>query len=724
MFSNPHSRSPSSIATTNRIASIRLRVLELFNANPELFDVIFVANATAGIKLIADGFAGHENGFCYRYLRDAHTSLVGVNGLAQESKCLSESQVNDWLDPDTVVDGDCRFGLFAYPAQSNFNGRRFPLEWISQLRRNQPGWYSLLDAASYLTTTPLDFSDASNAPDFTVLSFYKIFGYPDLGAVIVRKSAGHILLQRRYFGGGTRAAITPDSFHAPRKELHAALEDGTLPFHTILALDASLNNFARLFGSQHNIARHAMQVTRLTHSLLSSLRHGNGRAVCDIYSKPTDGPIIAFNLKTANGSPIGFASLEKLSSLRNIALRTGGMCNAGGVEQYLDLQAWEVERNYGKGKECGDDMDVVEGKNTGVIRVSFGACSTVEEVCSFIDFIREFYVEKDIILVEPLRLSTPMTIQSVHVCMSLATMKTLMTDPIKSCHAYSVPAGMSWPLTSHGLLYDREFFLISTVAGRALSQKQYPRMALIQPMLNLQTQTMSVSSPASPSHLDIPLDMDIGSALRQGLLTIREKARLCEDTIRSLVFSSPQISDFFSAIVGTECTLAMYHPETNGSLRYFKPHLAGVKKSSPAISDSCAIKREIWLSNESPFLLITQSSVDALSSSTARNISPAVFRPNFVIAGKNDAYVEDSFRRIRIGDVGFDVLGQCRRCHMVCVDPELGVKEKGGGEVYLGLGRTRKKDTGGVVFGIHLGLADVMEGSVRVGDSVMVDEMV
>jgi molybdenum cofactor sulfurtransferase len=44
----------------------------------------------------------------------------------------------------------------------------------------QPGLYSLLDAASFLTTTPLDYSDATNAPDFTV---YKIFRYPDLGAV-------------------------------------------------------------------------------------------------------------------------------------------------------------------------------------------------------------------------------------------------------------------------------------------------------------------------------------------------------------------------------------------------------------------------------------------------------------------------------------------------------------------------------------------------------------
>ena len=167
----------------------------------------------------------------------------------------------------------------------------------------------------------------------------------------------------------------------------------------------------------------------------------------------------------------------------------------------------------------------------------------------------------------------------------------------------------------------------------------------------------------------------------------------------------------------------MYHPDNTDDMRYFKPHLNG---TTPVLSnDSNATKREIWLSNESPYLLISQSSVDALSQATSRKdrISPSVFRPNFVVSG-NHAYTEDSFKRIRIGDVGFDVLGQCRRCHMVCVDPERGVKEKGGSEVYLGLGKTRKKDSGGVVFGVHMGLNGVTDGYVKVGDSVIVEETI
>lgn len=457
LFSNPHSRSLPSIATTNRIASIRRRVLDLFNASPELFDVVFVANATAGIKLVADGFYGSANGFRYKYLRDAHTSLVGVSALAHESKCLSESEVDEWLG-DTCVKSDDMPGLLAYPAQSNFNGQRFPLDWAHRVRESQNGWYTLLDAASYLTTTPLDYSDASRAPDFTVLSFYKIFGYPDLGAIIVLRDSGRILFQRKYFGGGTRAAVTSDSFHAARPELHEALEDGTLPFHTILALDASFNNHTRLFGSHLNVSRHAAQVSKLMRMLLSCLRHDNGRRVCQLYStsSPDEGPIISFNLLAADGSPIGHASFEKLSLLRNIALRTGGMCNPGGVETHLDLQDWEIERNYRRGKVCGDDVDIIDGKNTGAIRVSFGASSTVEEVCAFVDFIREFYVEKETIPMDIAPVTPRMTIQSVHLCTSFCNVAKNRPYQILSCVLCSKGSGVAtnflWPPLRSGVL--------------------------------------------------------------------------------------------------------------------------------------------------------------------------------------------------------------------------------------------------------------------------------
>jgi molybdenum cofactor sulfurtransferase len=83
-------------------------------------------------------------------------------------------------------------------------------------------------------------SNPTTAPDFVALSFYKIFGFPNLGALLVRKESANVLQSRRYFGGGTVDMVIAinDTWHA-KKDLstHDRLEDGTLPFHSILALN-------------------------------------------------------------------------------------------------------------------------------------------------------------------------------------------------------------------------------------------------------------------------------------------------------------------------------------------------------------------------------------------------------------------------------------------------------------------------------------------------------
>jgi molybdenum cofactor sulfurtransferase len=403
LFSNPHSHSPSSVATTHRIEAVRAKILRLFNTTPEHFDVVFVANATAGVKLILEGFCGHSKGFQYKYLADVHTSLVGVKELANRHQCLTEEKTQLWLDGASrrswclpPLSKSNLPGLFAYPAQSNFNGRRFPLEWVELLRNNHSTWFSLLDAASYLTTTPLNYGDPRLAPDFTIMSFYKIFGYPDLGAVLVRKDprTKAILLGRRYFGGGTQEMMTVDDFHSTKPDVAEGLEDGTLPFHTILALDSALETFERLYGGRKRIARHASQITWLMHSMLSALHHSNGTPLCEIYSEPGHGPIISFNLKSRNTDPIGYAVFEKHASAHGFAIRTGGLCNAGGVRKYLKITNEIMKRNYANGHLCGNEMDVMDGRNLGVIRVSFGACSTVEDVLCFVRFLQEYYVDK------------------------------------------------------------------------------------------------------------------------------------------------------------------------------------------------------------------------------------------------------------------------------------------------------------------------------------------
>lgn len=415
LLGNPHSESPSSQLSTHMVETARLRMLSFFRADPEHFDLIFVANATAAIKLVAEGV--RDQGFWYGYHADSHTSLIGLRELAPAgSRCFySDAEVDEWLSQGAAFPGEKKSnpcskatGLFAYPAQSNMNGRRLPLDWPARLRRTTTRahrrMYTLLDAAAYVATAQLDLSNHTNAPDFTALSFYKTFGFPDLGALIVRKGAGNVLLNRSYFGGTVDMVINSasETWHATKQgALHEALEDGTPAFHSIAALHCALDAHTRLYGSMDNVSQHTGSLAAALYSQMSSLAHTNGIPVCTIYKaksanyndRKTQGPTIAFNLRDSQGKWIGKSHIERLATLNGIQLRTGGVCNPGGIALYLNMSPEEMRENYTEGLRCGSGIDEMNGKPTGIIRVSFGAMSNMKDAAAFTAFLEKFVDE-------------------------------------------------------------------------------------------------------------------------------------------------------------------------------------------------------------------------------------------------------------------------------------------------------------------------------------------
>ncbi|KAF5015444.1 hypothetical protein F66182_13231, partial [Fusarium sp. NRRL 66182] len=324
LFGNPHSNSASSLRATEYVDQARRLVLEFFHADPNDFDVVFVANATAAIKLV--GYCFQERGFWYGYHTDAHTSLVGVRELADKGyHCFSsDRKLDQWIESsngeadetylpvnldDRIIDDGVN-KLIGYPAQSNMNGHRTPKQWAKRMRQKSyttPGRiYTLLDAAAYCSSAQLDLSDPDAAPDFTSVSFYKIFGMPDLGALIVRRKSSEILRSRQYFGGGTVDMVTTfGRFHAKKSDhIHEALEDGTLPFHNLMMLNTGILLHRRLFHSMDEISKHASQLALQLYTDLSRLQHANGQLVCKIHKdtsstyedSDTQGPTIAFTI--------------------------------------------------------------------------------------------------------------------------------------------------------------------------------------------------------------------------------------------------------------------------------------------------------------------------------------------------------------------------------------------------------------------------------------------
>lgn len=199
--------------------------------------------------------------------------------------------------------------------------------------------------------------------------------------------------------------------------------------------------------------------------------------------------------------------------------------------------------------------------------------------------------------------------------------------------------------------------------GVAIDQKKYNRMALIRPIVDLTTDTLSVSIHHSPSvsPLLIPL-----SSTSSDLYTVKPSAsRVCGDKITALTYSSPHIIDFFSAAVGVPCTLARFPAGLGSGGRRFKPHLAKEQRvMQENMQDRCTREETpILLSNESPILIINRSSVEELNMligcTGGKQAKPEVFRANIVLretgGGVGKPYAEDGWRHVRIGREYFEV---------------------------------------------------------------------
>lgn len=801
LLGNPHAASASSQAAGHMIEDIRLRTLHFFRADPAEFDLIFVANATAGAKLVAEAFRALPGGFSYAYHQACHTSLVGVREEASNAVCLPSDDVEAWATGETPdVAKNTTDTLFAYPAQSNMDGRRFPLSWAHRLRNQTHGAegiernktntnnvWTLLDAAAYAATSPLDLSDATTAPDFTLVSFYKIFGFPDLGGLIVRQPAEHLFDTRRYFGGGTvdMVVCSPrEQWHAPKGggsqgdgkgyALHDRLEDGTLPVHSIAALGAALETHAALFGSMTRVAAHTGYLADWLYTGLAAMRHGNGAPVCHIYSpeKEEAGPVVAFNLQNALGAWVSLGEFDKLVSLRKIHLRTGGVCNPGGVAAALGLAPWEMRRNFSRGLRCGSDEggdDIVSGKPTGIIRVSLGAMSTMGDVGRFLAFLDEFY--RDDTMEAEQTLPPTMTAKSNTNSSSLFVAN-ISVYPIKSCGAFDVPRGTRWAVRPEGLVWDREWCLVHRGTRRALSQKQYPKMALLRPVLDFECGLLRVSFADKGEEwqgMEVCVPLSNNPAMYAPVATTtttsRSRAsRVCGEEIAAQVYVSETVNDFFSRALGVPCLLARFPPGGQGmSMRHSKAHLQKHQRQgkeglpSPPDSDSerpsshgngdgsskggrasdtsdedgsqgslaARQRRRILLSNESPILAIHMASLRELNdavrlhskdSHNPPDVAASVFRANIILdspAGEEQPpYAEDRWSRLRIGRQPFKMLGACRRCHMVCINQETCAKSD---EPFVTLTKTRRFDSK-VFFGTHMG-HDPGEEAIHVGSA-------
>ena len=124
---------------------------------------------------------------------------------------------------------------------------------------------------------------------------------------------------------------------------------------------------------------------------------------------------------------------------------------------------------------------------------------------------------------------------------------------------------------------------------------------------------------------------------------------------------------------------------------------------------------EVSFADAFPLLLISQAALDLLNTKLAKPVPMLRFRPNLVVAG-TAAHAEDGWKRIRIGEVEFDLVKSCTRCVFTTVDFERGERDPSGEPLRTLIGYRRGED--GVTFGQNL--IPRGRGEVRLGDAVEV----
>ncbi|KAF0701132.1 Aste57867_8355 [Aphanomyces stellatus] len=417
LYGNPHTSSaPASERTRDAIQMARQEIASFFNTSLEVYDIVFTSGATAGLKIIGETFP-FSNQSVFAYGVDSHNSAVGIRSYAQSSGATVAALPTEMLDSfanQAASGGDAPiqdvYNLAAFSGECNFSGAKHSLDIIDAIQSevlnahdieqyrvsgkattSRGKWFVLLDAAKMAATTPIDLSLCT--PDFMVISFYKLFGYPSgLGALFLKKTTSSYL-RKSYYGGGTLAAsLSSVNISRPHSEICRQFEDGTISYLSILACKFGFQSLRDL--TMPAVQRHVSSITRYVHAKLCSLRHANGFSVCEIYGThhqeyENAGSIIACNFLRSDGSYVGYAEFSNLAGMHDIHIRTGCFCNPGACQKFLKLTSNDMMSHIDHGHVCGDSMDIIEGRPTGAIRLSFGYMTTKEDVDLFLAF-REY----------------------------------------------------------------------------------------------------------------------------------------------------------------------------------------------------------------------------------------------------------------------------------------------------------------------------------------------
>lgn len=256
------------------------------------------------------------------------------------------------------------------------------------------------------------------------------------------------------------------------------------------------------------------------------------------------------------------------------------------------------------------------------------------------------------------------------------TVSAIHLYPVKSCRGIAVQAA---PLSPWGLQYDRNW-LIVTPARRFITQREQPRLALIQ--TELSDQHLHLNAPGM-SELILPLQAGRGDVVEVEIWRDR-----CLAVDQGTV-AAEWLSQFLSLAVRLVGIGEQYDRPTNPQY---------------------ATDAQVSFADGYPLLAISEASLADLNQRLPDPVPMNRFRPNLVLAGC-EAYAEDQWKKICINGVIFDLVKPCDRCVIPTTDQDTAARPSM--EPIKTLSTYRRVDQS-VLFGqnlVHRGLGRVEVGA-------------
>lgn len=250
---------------------------------------------------------------------------------------------------------------------------------------------------------------------------------------------------------------------------------------------------------------------------------------------------------------------------------------------------------------------------------------------------------------------------------------------IKACRGVEVESAC---VERMGLEHDRRMMVV-TPEGEFLTQREYPRLALVTPKLN--SGVLELSAPSYDSlQLGIqtsgsPIPVDIWRSKNVKAIDQGEEA-----------------AQWFSDWLGTGVRLVHF---ADGYIRHVSREYAVNRDDHTGFADGY------------PILLTSEEGLEDLNLHLESPVPMNRFRPNVVVKGCAP-FEEDSWNRIKLGNVELAVVKPCARCVVTTIDKQTLEQSK---EPLKTLGKYRKQKLG-AIFGQNV--IPLNEGLLRLGMTV------